>query len=428
MPLLGHRSVKGAAGGEHSMRNGILVLLCAVVGDVPSGGDLLVLELVRRWPENAGPVRLVTSPAGKRRAAEVGLNYAQLELLRAHHRRVELSATRAYILRTLEAPRTVWRASRNGHSKLRPRFAFSASPFLPDLAAAITARLSGLEWIQSWQLAIPPPWVGYENAHSIRKRSKRVSLRSAASRIGPALSYASQQATLAAARRWCKTLLVPTRLMAAEAVQRGFSEKQIYVTELGVDFARIKGILATDEIIEPEYDAVFLGRFHSQKGLEDLPAIWKHVLQLRPNARLAIIGDGQGAVAARFKAELASLPEKSTYQLGVLTGADKYLALARAKLLLFPSHYESWGHVVIEGMAAGLPVVGYDLKSSRQTFGDTIVMVPVADTARFAAAIHSLLGDRNAYKEYQRRGIEFAQKHDWDRIAEAFFERILGGS
>jgi glycosyltransferase involved in cell wall biosynthesis len=214
--------------------------------------------------------------------------------------------------------------------------------------------------------------------------------------------------------------------LANEAVDRGFSNSQIHVSGYGVDLPRIRSVITESPCVEREYDAVYVGRFHAQKGLTDLVTIWRRVLEIRPHARLAVIGDGHSPEAIRFKKELERMPRGSVRHLGVLTGSEKYRAIGRARVLAFPSHHESWGHVVIEAMAAGLPVVGYDIPSSRETFGEAVKTIPVGDTDGFADAIVGLLCNPAAYAEYQRRGLEVAERSDWDRIAEAFFQRIIG--
>ena len=41
-----------------------------------------------------------------------------------------------------------------------------------------------------------------------------------------------------------------------------------------------------------EYDAVFVGRLHDQKGVVELIKIWKQIILLRPSSKIAIIGNG----------------------------------------------------------------------------------------------------------------------------------------
>src|SRR5260370_40998541 len=108
---------------------GVLLLLCSVVGEVPSGGDLLALELVKRWQQAAGPVSILTSVSGMRQANEVGLVRANVSLLQRHSGAIS-SVALSYILRTIEAPGATRRSlSAEGRDS---RFVFSASPFLPD--------------------------------------------------------------------------------------------------------------------------------------------------------------------------------------------------------------------------------------------------------------------------------------------------------
>jgi glycosyltransferase involved in cell wall biosynthesis len=99
--------------------------------------------------------------------------------------------------------------------------------------------------------------------------------------------------------------------------------------------------------------------------------------------------------------------------------------MAQSKVFLFPSHLESWGHAAVEAMAIGLPVVGYDLPSSREVFGDAMLTVPTGDTSAFARTVLSLLGSNSLREEYSARGLRVAEKCDWDKIASQFFANVF---
>ncbi len=74
---------------------------------------------------------------------------------------------------------------------------------------------------------------------------------------------------------------------------------------------------------------------------------------------------------------------------------------------------------VCEAMAAGVPVVGYDLPVYRRIYGDALLRVPCFDHVAFAWQIVRLLDDRALYAEYRRRGRECAASFGWDAIAAA---------
>jgi glycosyltransferase involved in cell wall biosynthesis len=209
--------------------------------------------------------------------------------------------------------------------------------------------------------------------------------------------------------------------MAGSAHAKGFALDKILVTGYGID------VQAVQHAVEPttrgEYDCIFLGRFHAQKGLDDLIAVWRALCSKKPGSRLGVIGEGSGPAAARFLSEISTFGA-SVRLLGVLQGEDKYKALAKGRVFLFPSHHESWGHVVIEAMAAGLPVVGYDLDSSKEAFGSALLTVPIGDITAFSDAVARLLTDSDLHRKYQAAGWALAKRYDWDVIAKVLENRI----
>ena len=76
---------------------------------------------------------------------------------------------------------------------------------------------------------------------------------------------------------------------------------------------------------------------------------------------------------------------------GYLSGSSKYALLKASKVLLFPSHYESFGMVALEALACGVPVVAYDLEVYKEAFEDKLITVPRGNTTALAqAALNSL--------------------------------------
>lgn len=400
--------------------------MSAIIGPVPTGGDVLMFELARRLARSAS-IRILTSADGLVQMRAIGVDDVPVTVMDRQNR--THSHSYRYLLRAAQGPYYARRLL-DRRVQPRPAMVISSSPFLPDLTTALAARAAGAVWIQSWQLDIPSPRLGYRRAKALPGSASRLPLTPrtvtrAAQTSRIALSYLTQSVMLAAARSWCRLLVVPTPLMAAVAQARGFEASRIHVTGCGVDVKTARGPAnVLENSRDDRYDCILLGRFHEQKGLEDVLPIWHRVRQTLPNARLAIVGDGTGPAASAFKAELSRQSDGSVVHLGVLLGDEKYAALRRAKLFMFPSHYESWGHVVIEAMAAGLPTVGYRLPSSIQTFGPAMLTVPMGDRPAFADAIISLLLHKEVYDEYRERGRRLALDYDWDQIAERFASRL----
>ncbi|MBN1640429.1 MAG: glycosyltransferase [Anaerolineae bacterium] len=97
-----------------------------------------------------------------------------------------------------------------------------------------------------------------------------------------------------------------------------------------------------------------LHRFHADGRLAPEKQVdWlRPVLDAQPDARLAIVGDGP----ARAELEVLFSGTPTTFT-GYLRGADLAHAYASADVFAFPSANETFGNVVLEAMASGLPVV-----------------------------------------------------------------------
>jgi glycosyltransferase involved in cell wall biosynthesis len=93
---------------------------------------------------------------------------------------------------------------------------------------------------------------------------------------------------------------------------------------------------------------LYVGRLAREKRVAWLPPM----MEVLGDARLAIVGDGP------MRAELEErLADTSTVFTGYLEGEDLARAYASADLFIFPSASETFGNVVLEAMASGLPVI-----------------------------------------------------------------------
>jgi glycosyltransferase involved in cell wall biosynthesis len=95
---------------------------------------------------------------------------------------------------------------------------------------------------------------------------------------------------------------------------------------------------------------LYVGRISQEKNLRLLVQAYQSMDQQR--CHLVMVGDGPAR--AEIQQELAGLPVTFT---GYLKGEELATAYASADIFAFPSHTETFGQVVLEAMASGLPVV-----------------------------------------------------------------------
>ncbi len=347
----------------------VTVVLASVVGDVPSGGDLVVVRLICELRQLGVPVTLVTSGSALESDGFAELPRQELRILTIADRR-ETSGSPAitYLGRCMAVL---------GDRELRSlrdsaSVTVTSSPFLPDL---IVSRLLGpaRRWVVSWQLEVPRPGRRYRSLHP------RAGLLQQAKAT---FSYLSQELTMLLALREKAFVLVPSRDLAARAVARGFEESRVVYSRPSLAARRLTSALPWQE--RPRTFA-FIGRFHAQKGLDDLLEAWDIIASRNHDANLTVVGGGSDASVQAFERELVRRAPRVTY-LGVQVALEKWQVLEDTKVLLFPSTYESFGIVVDEALAAGCKVVGYDIASTREAFGDRVTYVPVSQPERLAIA------------------------------------------
>jgi glycosyltransferase involved in cell wall biosynthesis len=155
-----------------------------------------------------------------------------------------------------------------------------------------------------------------------------------------------------------------------------------------------------------------VGRLRIRKGVDVLLAALPAVLRRYPAARLLIAGDGEHR-AALERAAGGLVPGGSVRFLGRCS-AERVRGLLRgAAALVVPSVYEGMPLVVLEAMAAAVPVVASRVSGIPEVVADGVTgwLVPAEDTAALAAALCDLLGDPAAARRRGAAGLRRVDEH-----------------
>jgi glycosyltransferase involved in cell wall biosynthesis len=221
-------------------------------------------------------------------------------------------------------------------------------------------------------------------------------------------------------RRFKAPLQIALGWLTAQAADRVLAPSAATAAELRRDYRvpevavvpNASSVLAGPVEAEPWADEpgflLVVGRLRIRKGVDVLLAALPELLRRHPRARLLVAGDGEHRPAlVRAAADLA-LGEAVTF-LG-RAGAPRVRGLLQsAAALVVPSIYEGMPLVVLEAMAAAVPVVASRVSGIPEVVEDgcTGWLVAPEDPVSLAAALDAVLADPD---EARRRGAAGRQR------------------
>jgi glycosyltransferase involved in cell wall biosynthesis len=177
-------------------------------------------------------------------------------------------------------------------------------------------------------------------------------------------------------------------------------------------FVKPNFVLPVAQAAEPDDIVVYAGRLAAVKGLDLLMAAWDEYERAHPAGRLRLVLAGAGPLQDRIEAWSSSRP--SVEWRGMLSRAECAALVVRARAVIVPSQWqETFGLVVVEAMAAGVPSVAPAHGSFPEliTDGADGTLFPPGDTIALAGVLADIDDDpdrfrslgRAAFGTYERR-------------------------
>lgn len=183
---------------------------------------------------------------------------------------------------------------------------------------------------------------------------------------------------------------------------------------------------------QDEFLVTYVGRLDREKGIDTLINGFAQVRQVIPKARLAIVG--KGALEQTIRQHITSLGLEGAVTLyGYLSGIVLRHYYHISDVHVCPSHYEPFGIVALEAMAAGAPTVVSATGGLTDIIDSDAVgrQFPPRDAAALAKILIELGQDVSVRLRVGQQGREHVQKHfSWERISrlaiDAYAEAIVG--
>jgi glycosyltransferase involved in cell wall biosynthesis len=140
--------------------------------------------------------------------------------------------------------------------------------------------------------------------------------------------------------------------------------------------------------VNGEVRLLYVGRVSREKDLDVLAAAYRRLRDQHLPIQLLVVGDGPYSDALAM-----SLPE--AIFTGYLTGKELATAYASADVFVFPSTTDTFGNVILEAQACGLPVVVSDSGGPKELVEDRAngLITKSHDAEDFARAIRTLVTD-----------------------------------
>jgi phosphatidylinositol alpha-mannosyltransferase len=173
---------------------------------------------------------------------------------------------------------------------------------------------------------------------------------------------------------------------------------------------------------------LFVGRLEKRKGLEILIKAFLRLRASGRHLRLCIVGEGP----ERERCQSLIPPSLRTEVLfvGAVSHAELPRYHASADVFVSPATGgESFGIVLLEGMAAGLPIVASDIPGYRTVMADGVQgrMVPPEDSIALADALEVLLANAKLRSAMAAEGQRTARAYSWDVVGgrvEAMYREV----
>jgi alpha-1,3-rhamnosyl/mannosyltransferase len=200
--------------------------------------------------------------------------------------------------------------------------------------------------------------------------------------------------------------------------------EQISVIPLGVDpsFHTVNTGPTSSTLerfeLRPKHYLLSVGTLEPRKNIErTLQAYTALPEYLRKDFPLVLSG-GKGWKDAAIHARLKQIkPPGRVILTGYVDHHDLLALYAACTAFVYPSLYEGFGLPILEGMAAGAPVITSNVSAMPEVAGDAALLIDPNSVDELAAAMQHVLEDQHLAADLSKRGQARARDFTWARTA-----------
>ena len=203
----------------------------------------------------------------------------------------------------------------------------------------------------------------------------------------------------------------------------------------GVDIERYRDAEPFEELRDGTLNILFVGRLEERKGLLHLLKAFRRLKKRHVDARLIVCGEGPQR--GQYRRYATTRRVRDVEFVGRVSDDDKARYFRSADIFCAPSTgQESFGIVLLEAMAAGVPIVASDIHGYKNVVQRNVqgLLVEPRNHRALAAALYALAQDPALRARMGEAGRQRAPDYSWQRVTErtvAFYRevraRVLAG-
>jgi glycosyltransferase involved in cell wall biosynthesis len=219
-------------------------------------------------------------------------------------------------------------------------------------------------------------------------------------------------------------IAAPSPPIRDDLMAHGLSTHRIRIVGRGVDAERFSPRFRDKGLRQSwkggcTYYAIYVGRVSEEKNLPCLVDAYRRLARTRPDIGLVIAGEGPYLDVMRR--ELADLPVTFT---GFVQGEALSRAYASSDLFVFPSETDTFGNVVLEAQASGLPIISSGKGGPKHCIvdGASGLVLDKIDGPTFAHHIDRVLSDDQRLGQMSAAALLQAQQFTPQRAFEGFWQ------
>lgn len=191
----------------------------------------------------------------------------------------------------------------------------------------------------------------------------------------------------------------------------------------GIDTQKFSPSFRSNELrrkyaADQEKVLLYVGRLAAEKKLQTLMESADQLNQKNIQYKLLLVGDGP------LRSELEHMKIPNVIFTGYKSGVDLQALYASSDIFVFPSDTETYGNVVLEAMASGLPVVAPLAGGIKENLIDKYngLSYDASSSKQMTEIIEDMIMDDSLVGLTRKNAIEHCHNKSWDNVFKGLFE------